>query len=163
MNSRFFKLFRVYSNRRKCQMEAYFPGVDSSGTELKFKYRKKNSCCLTLHLSCSFSFISSNVRRFFWHLILEKEKENRFCAFASSTKREIGKFHGVVVQRRQRNVQKSVMHVQSCCFGDKTLLLFCRSRCRRRLRCLSSPLGWQTMHKSLRPGLKTSVDFRGQD
>ena len=28
-------------------------------------------------------------------------------------KRETGKFHVVVVQRRQRNVQKSVMHVQS--------------------------------------------------
>ena len=25
--------------------------------------------------------------------------------------------HVVVMQRRQRNVQKSVMHVQSCCFA----------------------------------------------
>ena len=29
-----------------------------------------------------------------------------------------------VVQRRLRNVQKSVMHVQSCCFGNVNLLLF---------------------------------------
>ena len=35
--------------------------------------------------------------------------------FTSSTKREIRHFHVVVVQRRQRNVQKSMMHVQSCC------------------------------------------------
>ena len=26
-------------------------------------------------------------------------------------------FHVVVAQKRQRNVQKSVMHVQSCCFA----------------------------------------------
>ena len=32
----------------------------------------------------------------------------------SSSKREIRHFHVVVVQRRQRNVQKSVMRVQSC-------------------------------------------------
>ena len=30
----------------------------------------------------------------------------------------------VVVQRRLRNVQKSVMHVQSCCFADLTYYLF---------------------------------------
>ena len=85
-----------------------------------------------------------------------KKKESRCLVFSSSTKRGIRHFHFVDVQRRQRNVQKRVMHVQSCCFGDKTLLLFCRSRCRRRLRCLSSPLGWQTMHKSLRPGARFS-------
>ena len=37
--------------------------------------------------------------------------------FPSSTKREFRHFHVVVGQRRQRNVQKSVMHVQSCCFA----------------------------------------------
>ena len=36
--------------------------------------------------------------------------------------------------------KKSVMHVQSCCFTNLNLLLFCRSRCRRRRRCLSSLL-----------------------
>ena len=30
------------------------------------------------------------------------------------------------------------MHVRSCCFANLNLLLFCRSRCRRRRRCLSS-------------------------
>ena len=30
------------------------------------------------------------------------------------------------------------MHVQSCCFANINLLHFCRSRCRRRRRCLSS-------------------------
>ena len=37
------------------------------------------------------------------------------CTFY--VKREIRHYHVVVVQRRQRNVQKSVMHVQNCCFG----------------------------------------------
>ena len=30
------------------------------------------------------------------------------------------------------------MHAQCCCFANLNLLLFCRSRCRRRCRCLSS-------------------------
>ena len=51
---------------------------------------------------------------------------------------EIRKFLDAVLQRRLRNVQKSVMHVQSCCFANINLLLYCRSRFRRRRRCLSS-------------------------
>ena len=47
--------------------------------------------------------------------------------FPSSTKREIRHFDVVVVQRRLRNVQKGVIHVQSCCFANingSNLLLF---------------------------------------
>ena len=62
----------------------------------------------------------------------KKRKESCCLLFPSSTKREIRQFHVVVVQRRQRNVQKSVMHVQSCCFACLNLLLFGHSRCRRR-------------------------------
>ena len=43
---------------------------------------------------------------------------DNFCvAFIYSIKRarEIRKFLVLVVQRRERNVQNSVMHVQSCC------------------------------------------------
>ena len=47
-------------------------------------------------------------------------------------------FHFAVAQRRQRNVRKSAMHVQSCFFANQNLLVHCRSRCRRRRRCLSS-------------------------
>ena len=36
--------------------------------------------------------------------------------FPSSSKLKLWSFHVVVVQGRQRNVQKSVMHVQSYCF-----------------------------------------------
>ena len=69
-----------------------------------------------------------------------KEKEICCLVFPSSTKREFRHFHVVVVQRRQRNLQKKRDHVQSCCFASLNLLLFCRSHCRRRRRCLSSLL-----------------------
>ena len=59
--------------------------------------------------------------------------------FTSSIKSEIRNFQVVVVQRRQRNVQtKNVIHVQSCCFANLNLLLFCRCCWRRHRRCLSS-------------------------
>ena len=38
-------------------------------------------------------------------------------------------FLDVGVQRRLRNVQKCVMHVQSCCFANLNLLIFCHLRC----------------------------------
>ena len=37
-------------------------------------------------------------------------------SFPYSSKLKVWSFHVVVVQGQQRNVQKSVMHVQSCCF-----------------------------------------------
>ena len=67
-----------------------------------------------------------------------KEKQNCYFLIPSSTKREIRHLHAVVLQRRLRNVQKSVIKVQSYCFANLNQLLICRSRCRRRRRCLSS-------------------------
>ena len=37
------------------------------------------------------------------------------------------KFQVAAVQRRERNEQNSVMHVEICCFVNKNLLLFCCS------------------------------------
>ena len=58
-------------------------------------------------------------------------------AFAYSIKKawETRKFHVA-------NVQKNVMQVKSYCFANLNLLLFCRSRCRRRRRFLSPFLLW---------------------
>ena len=85
--------------------------------------------------SYSISYNLSKVGEIFWdlntkrpYLILEKES---FCAaFAYSIKRarEIRKFQVADLQRRLRNVQKRVMHLQSCRFTDINRLLFCRSR-----------------------------------
>ena len=51
----------------------------------------------------------------------EKEKENFCSLFTNNIRRvrEIRKFQVAGLQRRLRNVQKSVKHVQSCCFVNK--------------------------------------------
>ena len=61
------------------------------------------------------SFNSSNVGNFYWSWILkdyikvQEKKDSRCLVFPSAAKREIRHFHVVVVQKRQRNLQKSVM------------------------------------------------------
>ena len=72
--------------------------------------------------------------------ISRKEKENCCFVFPSSTKREIRYFHVVVEQRGQRNIQKNVMHVQSCYLVNLNLLVYCLSPCCRCRRCLRSRL-----------------------
>ena len=47
----------------------------------------------------------------------EKKKKVDVFIHVREKKREIRHFHVLVVQRQQRNVQKSVMHLQSCWFG----------------------------------------------
>ena len=67
---------------------------------------------------------------FLWSWILkycievQEKKGSHSVVFTSSTKRENRHFLIVVVQCRQRNVQKSV---QNFCFVYLNLLLFCRS------------------------------------
>ena len=68
--------------------------------------------------------------------------------FAASTNCEIWHSHVVVVQGRPRNVQKSVMHVQTCCFANLNILLFGSSRGSRLRRCLSSVLTTSRTAKS---------------
>ena len=41
-----------------------------------------------------------------------------------SIKREMRHFDVVVFQLRQRNLQRGVMHVQSCCFANETYCFF---------------------------------------
>ena len=58
--------------------------------------------------------------RFYRYPRLEKEGDNFcfVCTYSKHWAHEIRKFNyvvAIVVQRRQRNVQKSVMLVQSCC------------------------------------------------
>ena len=113
------------------------------------------------HLKSEFALLQTLSRLFqlvqfvkCWQIFLELNskrlhpssgKDNRCLVLTSPTKREIRHFHVVVVQRRQRNVQKSVLHVPSCCFAKINLLLFCRSRCLRHslswVHIISSPMG----------------------
>ena len=47
-----------------------------------------------------------------------RQKKFRRCLFTLSMKRKVRHFHVVVEQKRRRNqAQKSVIHVQSCCFA----------------------------------------------
>ena len=85
---------------------------------------------------------------------MSSEKKENYCAvFTKSIKRarEIRKFQVAdlkltkgrlkkIANKQLRNVQENVMRVQSCCFANVNRLLFCRSPCRRRRCCLSSPL-----------------------
>ena len=80
------------------------------------------------------------LREFFSRALLSERLEQANC--------EIWHFHVVVVQLRPRNVQESVMHVQSCCFANLNLLLYGSSRCRRLRRCLSSVLSTSRTAKS---------------
>ena len=110
--------------------------------------QKVNLRCFKLvHRPYSNSFNLSNLGDCFQELkskglflSSQKEKENRCLVFTYVLhKGEIKKTHVVVVQRRQRKAQKSVLHVQSCCFANLNLYCFlaplvaARSR-----RCLSS-------------------------
>ena len=54
----------------------------------------------------------------------ERNKISSLLVYILHKTREIGHFHVVVVQIRQRNVQKSVMHVQSCRFSYYTFRCF---------------------------------------
>ena len=58
----------------------------------------------------------SNVSEIFRSSIRKVSKFRKGIKFTYSIKRarKIRKFHVAVVKRRLRNVQKSVMHVQSC-------------------------------------------------
>ena len=96
-----------------CQMLAKCSGVESERTVFKCIKRKRKVLCCV-------------------HLL---HKDLLTC--------KIRKFHVAVVQRRPRNVQKSVMHVQICCFANINVLqLFWRSRCRCPRHCLSSLFWW---------------------
>ena len=77
-----------------------------------------------------------------------KEKENFCLLFPSSRKRENRQFHIAVVHRRQIKVQKSVLHVQSCCFPCLNLLILCRSRCGRPRRCVNSLMSFDVSDTS---------------
>ena len=91
---------------------------------------KVNLCCFKLYRFYSILFNPPKVGKFFWSWILkdcievEEMKRKSSIVSTSYSKREIRHFDVVVVQRRQRNVQKSVMHVQSCKSNDIAFLPF---------------------------------------
>ena len=109
------------------------------------KVEQYNSCChgnkvpgwqisgyFKLHWSYSISFNLSNFVGLYpkrSYLSLEKETDNFCIVFTYSIKRAREQKTGT---GRLRNVQKSFMHMQSCCFANINLLIFSRCRCRHR-------------------------------
>ena len=98
-----------------------------------------NSHCFKLNWYSSISFNLSNN---YIGPYLSLEKENFCVMFTYSIKQvhDIKKFHVAVLQQQLRNVQKSMMHVQSCCIVNIKLLLFNCSGCSHHRRCLNSLL-----------------------
>ena len=96
------------------------------------------SSCFKIHRSYSKSLLSINVNEFSWSWIVKdcivsnfKKRilENHCLAFIFSTKRKIRQFCVMVILWQQRNVQKSVIQVQSCCFANQLLCRFCCHHC----------------------------------
>ena len=104
-----------------------------------------NLHCFKLHWFYSISFDKSNIGKISGPesktTVSEftKRKTKFLCSVhllhkAGAT---IRKFHVAVVQWQLRNVQRSVMHIQSYCFANLNLLLFCHSHCGRHHLCLT--------------------------
>ena len=100
------------------------------------RHSKSGLALLQIHRSYFISFNLQMLAKFSGlnlkgpYLSLEKDKEI-FCVvltYPIKRARQIRKFHVAVVQRRLRNIQKRVMHVQSCYFANINLFLFYRSR-----------------------------------
>ena len=117
---------------------------------LKIKFALFQTSLILSHLICQMLAKFSGLNSKGPYLSLEKT-EKLFVVFTYSVKQvhEIRKFHLPVMQRWLKNVQKSVMHVQSSCFANINLLLFCRSLCRPRCCCLSSLLLWSKNFASM--------------
>ena len=96
----------------------------------------------------SISFTSSNVGKCFrsWILkdcikIREKKKKVVLLYFRPRQNANLGTFTLQSRDGGKEMCKKSVMQVQSCCFANLNLLLFCLSLCLR-CRCLRLPIGF---------------------
>ena len=118
------------TNRKKNHLYSEFAVFQTSST----------FCNFTWFVKCWRNFLGLNPKG--PYLSLQKEKENFVPTYFVKRAREIRKFHVAVMQRRLRTYKKNVLHVQNYCFVNINLLLFCRSCCRRRRRCLGPLLLW---------------------
>ena len=104
-----------------------------------------NLRCFKLYRAYYISFTSSNVGKCFWSWILKdcikvQEKKKKVVVLCSRPRQNVnlGIFTLYMRNGGKEMYKTSVMHVESCCFANVNLSLFCRSRCRHRRRCWSS-------------------------
>ena len=105
---------------------------------LQKRHLKKWSCTASNFIALIPSCLSHQLNSKGLYQSSGKEKESCCLVFPSTTVHEFMHFHIVVVQRWQRNVQKSMVHMQSCCFANLNLLLFHSSYFRHCHHSLSS-------------------------
>ena len=82
------------------------------------------------------------------HSTFERKRKIPCCLFTSSIKHEIGDSQAIAMQWQQRNVQKSVLHMQKVVLLPIKPIAFWHSRCHRHHRCYKSPC-WQIQGDSL--------------
>ena len=92
-------------------------------------------------------FLQLNSKRLYQSL--GKEKQGRCLVFTSSTKREIWHFHDVYSGSDGKETYKRARCTSKFFFANLNLLLFSRSRWRRRCRCLSSLLSFPDANQIL--------------
>ena len=82
------------------------------------------------------------------HSSFERKRKIPCCLFMSSIKHEIGDSQAIAMQWQQRNVQKSVLHMQKVVLLPIKPIAFWHSRCHRHHRCYKAPC-WQIQGDSL--------------
>ena len=87
-----------------------------------------------------------------------KEQESCCLVFPFPTNCEIRRFHFVVVQGRQRNLQIACCTCKVVVLLNLNLLFFCCSRCRRRRRCLSSLIECQFRRTQSKVGTENETE-----
>ena len=112
------------------------PTATATKTSLK-KWIRATSNCIAPILTCS------NVGKCLWswilrHCIKVQENKKKVVVLCSRPRQNVnlGTFTLYSCSDGKEMYKKSVMHVQSCCFANLNQLLFCRSCCCRRRRCL---------------------------
>ena len=107
-----------YFNREKSLRHVAIIAKFSDDNKPKTSFKK------WIRTVSNFFFIWQIMLAKFWGVESErtlskfKKRKKKCVLFTYSIKREISNFHVAVVQRRQRNVEKSMMHVQSYCFAN---------------------------------------------
>ena len=132
-------LYFLYTNPK---LDTFFPDWENNRELEKLTRRQRQR---KRHLELEFALFQTSSLQFYLVQIVK-------CGWFFWRK-VWRKFQVIVVQGRQRNVQQksAVMPVQSCCFANLNLLLFCPSRCpRRRHGCLSSLIiRWGSKHQRI--------------
>ena len=126
-------------------MVAKFLDENKAKTSLKKRIRTVSNVTdlIQFHLICKIlAKLSENESE---RIVSKLRKRKRKFLYCIHQLHKAGTWGGSFMSQTlttSKKVQKSVMHLQSCCFANINRYLFFRSRCPHRRCCLSSPLLW---------------------